>query len=80
MHLELHSVASNFFDTSPSVLTDVGGSADVVLAEAVTEADEDALSEEGDGDAAVLEGMGTEGVVSALANTAILLILSSTEE
>lgn len=63
--------------TGTSVLTDVGGSADIVLAEAVTEADEDALSEEGDGDAAVPEGIGTEKVVSALANTAIPLILSS---
>lgn len=53
----------------PSVLTDVEGTADIVLAEAVTEAD-----------ATVLEGTGTERVVSDLANTAMPLTLLSTEE
>jgi len=72
-------VASHFFSSLLSVLTDVGGSADIVLAEAEAEADEDTLSE-GEGDAAVLEGIGTERVVSDLANTAMPLILSSTEE
>lgn len=52
--------------TGTSVLTDVGGTADIVLAEAVTEAN-----------ATVLEGTGTERVVSDLANTAMPLILLS---
>lgn len=65
--------------TGTSVLTDVGGSADIVLAETVTETEavEDALSEEGEGDATVLEGTGTEKLVSDLANTATPLMLFS---
>ena len=64
------------------MLTEVGATADIVLAEAVTEAEavEDALSEGGEGDATVLEGTGKERVVSDLANTAMPLILFSTEE
>jgi len=54
--------------TGTSVLTDVGGAADIVLAEAVTEADATVLE---------LEGTGTERVVSDLANTAMPLILLS---
>lgn len=54
--------------TGTSVLTEVEGGTDIVLAEAVTEAE--AVEDEGEGDAAVLE-------VSDLANTAMPLILSS---
>jgi hypothetical protein len=71
-----------FFYRLPSVLTEVEGNADMVLAEAVTEAEavEDALLEEGEGDAAVLEGTGTGRPVSDRAHTALPLVLSSTEE
>lgn len=64
------------------MLTEVGATADIVLAEAVTEAEavENALSEGGEGDPTVLEGTGKERVVSDLANTAMPLILFSTEE
>lgn len=64
-------MASIFVLSLPSVLTEVEGGTDIVLAEAVTEAE--AVEDEGEGDAAVLE-------VSDLANTAMPLILSSTEE
>lgn len=61
------------------MLTDVGGSADIVLAGAVAEAEavEDGVPEEGEGDATALEGTGTDGLVSDLANTAMPLILLS---
>jgi len=64
--------------TGTSVLTDAGGNVDIVLAEAVTEAEavEDALSE-GEGNAAILGDIGTETLVSHLANTAMPLILPS---